>query len=481
VRYAQPPTGERRWTMPVAAAKAPGVVQATKAGPSCAQAGSAPGASATASASKDCLFLNVTTPKTMTAGQKLPVMVWWHGGGYTSGSGSAYDAQRLASRGNAIVVTVNYRLGVFGYLSLPGLAGSGDFDLADQIMATRWARQNAAAFGGDPGNITVFGESAGAMSACALLTSPQASGLVDKVAMSSGGACQLSWPQDGLVPGTPPQTPYVDLADGQKLGTAEAKTLGCTGASALSCLRGKPTADLLKIFPDFADVLAYGTPLLPQNPATAVQSGQVLQVPVLSSGNHDEERAFVGGAQKVKPFLTAQTYPGYLKQAFGASAAQVAQQYPLSAYPSAAIAWSTVITDSSWACPTLAGNAALARHGSAVYGAEFDDPNAPDVNQAASRTFDPGAAHASDIPYLFDVTGKNLLASPGQQALSNAMIDYWTSFARTGTPAAAGEPGWPKLSGTSGPTLQMNPAGIKTVDVSAEHHCAFWATVPSAT
>jgi para-nitrobenzyl esterase len=116
-----------------------------------------------------------------------------------------------------------------------------------------------------------------------------------------------------------------------------------------------------------------------------------------------------------------------------------------------------------------------------VYGAEFDDPNAPDVNQVASKTFDPGAAHASDIPYLFDVTGKNLLASPGQQAHSNAMIDYWTSFARTGTPAAAGEPGWPKLSGTSGPTLQMNPAGIKTVDVSAEHHCAFWATVPSAT
>jgi para-nitrobenzyl esterase len=407
--YAQPPTGARRWTMPVAPPRPSGTVQATKPGPSCAQAGSAPGASATSSASEDCLFLNVTTPKTMRAGHKLPVMVWWHGGGYTSGSGSAYDAQRLASRGHVIVVTVNYRLGVFGYLSLPGLPGSGDFGLADQILATRWAKSNAAAFGGDPGNITVFGESSGAMSACALLTSPQAKGLVDKVAMSSGGTCQLSWPKDGLVPSALPQTPYVDLADGQKLGVAEAKTLGCAAASALSCLRGKPVKALLKIFPLFSDVLAYNTPLLPANPATAVQSGLVLDIPVLSSGNHDEERAFVGGAQKVKPFFTAKTYPAYLKAAFGAGAAKVARQYPLSAYPNAATAWATLITDVSWACPTLAGNAALAAHGSAVYGAEFDDPNAPDVNMVATKTFKPGATHASDIPYLFDLTGKNLL------------------------------------------------------------------------
>jgi para-nitrobenzyl esterase len=290
------------------------------------------------------------------------------------------------------------------------------------------------------------------MSACALFSSPQASGLVDKVAMSSGGGCQLYWPQDGLVPSAPPQTPYVDLADGQKLGVTEAKTLGCAAASALSCLRGKPVKGLLKIFPVFADVLAYNTPLLPRNPATAVQSGQVLDIPVLSSGNHDEERAFVGGAQKVKPFFTAKTYPAYLKAAFGASAGRVA-------------------------CPTLAGNAALAAHGSAVYGAEFDDQNAPDVNNVAAKTFKPGAAHASDIPYLFDLTGKNLLRGAAQQALSNAMIGYWSSFARTGVPSAAGEPAWPKLTGSGGPTLQMNPDGIRTTDVAAEHHCGFWKTV----
>jgi para-nitrobenzyl esterase len=477
IRYAQAPTGQRRWTMPVAPPKASGIVQAAKPGPSCAQTSAATGAAATASSSEDCLFLNVTTPTTMRAGAKLPVMVWWHGGGYTSGSGSAYDAQRLASRGHVMVVTVNYRLGVFGYLSLPGLTGSGDFGLADQILATRWAKQNAAAFGGDPDNLTVFGESAGAMSACALLSSPQAKGLVDKVAMSSGGACQLSWPQSGLVPGDPPQTPYVDLADGQKLGVAEAKTLGCAAASALSCLRGKPAKDLLKIFPNFSDVLAYNTPLLPRNPATAVLTGQVLHIPVLSSGNHDEERAFVGGAQKVKPFFTATTYPGYLKAAFGADATKVAQQYPLSKYPNAATAWATLITDDSWACPTLTGNAALAAHGSTVYGAEFDDPNAPDVNQVKTSSFDPGAAHASDIPYLFDLLGKNYLRGSAQQALANTMISYWTSFARTGTPTAVGQPAWPKLTDTGGPTLQLDPGSIRTVDVAAEHHCSVWKTI----
>jgi hypothetical protein len=123
------------------------------------------------------------------------------------------------------------------------------------------------------------------------------------------------------------------LADGRKLGVTEAKTPGCTAASALSCLRGKPVKDLLKIFPAFSDVLAYNTPLLPRNPATAVLSGRVLHSLVLSSGNHDEERAFVGGAEKVKPFFTAKTYPAYLKAAFGASAGRVARQYPLSKYP----------------------------------------------------------------------------------------------------------------------------------------------------
>jgi para-nitrobenzyl esterase len=472
VRYAEAPTGDRRWTDPVAPPKPAGTVDATKAGPSCAQAGSAPGADATASTSEDCLFLNVTTPKDLHPGEKLPVMVWWHGGGYTSGSGAAYDAQRLAAGGRVMVVTVNYRLGVFGYLSLPGLAGSGDFGLADQILATRWARDNAAAFGGDPQNLTVFGESSGAMSACAALTSPAAAGLADKVALSSG-SCQLSWPQDGLLPGVPPGTPYVGLPDAEQFGSAQAQTLGCTGPDALTCLRGRPVADLLKIFPNFSNVLAYGTPLLPADPAQAQRDGKTPPIPVLSGGNQAEESAFVGGVQKVQPFVTPESYPALLRSAFGDRADAVAAQYPLAAYPNAPTAWATVITDSSWACPTLAGNVAFAAHGSPVHGYEFADPSAPDVNQAASPDFAPGAAHATDTPYLFDLTGKNLLTTPEQQRLSNAMIDYWTSFARTGTPTAADAPAWPVLQDGSGPSLRLAPT-IGLADLAAEHRCGFW-------
>ena len=166
-------------------------------------------------------------------------MVWSHGGGYTSGAASAYDAQRLADKGDVIVVTVNNRLGVFGYLACPGWPAAAISAWPTQIAAAEWAQANAAAFGGDPRNMTLFGESDGAMSACALLTSPQAAGLVDKVAMSSGGTCLLNWPENGLVYGSPPQTPYVDRPTSEALGMAEAKTLGCAAASTLvlACMR----------------------------------------------------------------------------------------------------------------------------------------------------------------------------------------------------------------------------------------------------
>ena len=475
VRYAEAPIGPRRWTLPVAPPTPEGTVAATAPGPACAQSSGVPGADATSSPDEDCLFLNVTTPKDLRPGEKLPVMVWWHGGGYTTGSGAVYDAQRLASQGRVMVVTVNYRLGVFGYLSLPGLSGSGDFGLADQMLATRWARDNAPALGGDPGNVTVFGESAGAMSACAMLTSPGARGPADKVAMSSG-YCLLDWPQDGQLPGVPPSTPYVALPDAEAFGSSQAQAVGCTGPDTVGCLRGKPVTDLLPIAPSFANMLAFGTPMLPVDPARAVRDGVTPTIPILSGGNQAEARAFVGGMLKIQPFVTPETYPALLRNAFADQADAVAAQYPLSGYPNAATAWSAVITDSSWACPTLAGNAAMARGGATVHGYEFADTTAPDVNQAGSPDFDPGPAHATDVGYLFDLTGRSLLHTPEQQRLAEAMVAYWTSFARTGTPAAPGAPAWPALTGTDGPSLQLAPT-IAPVDVAAEHRCGFWASV----
>src|SRR5690606_16293124 len=195
----------------------------------------------------------------------LRVMAWLQCGGYTTGRGSTYDARRLAARGDVIVVTPNYRLGVFGYLGLEGLPGSGTFGLADQIAALRWTKRNAAAFGGDPRNVTVFGESAGGMSTCALLTSPAARGLNDKAIIQSG-SCMIEWVSGTYlpIPGMPTFTPYTSVENNRATGKTAAEQLGCAGADALECMRDKPVSDLMAVHETFASNLAYGTALLPR-------------------------------------------------------------------------------------------------------------------------------------------------------------------------------------------------------------------------
>ncbi|GAB3158952.1 carboxylesterase family protein [Amycolatopsis stemonae] len=474
VRYALAPTGARRWTPPQPAPAAPGVVEATEAGPSCAQTASTPGAKP--SDAEDCLFLNVTTPRGARAGAKLPVMVWWHGGGFTSGSGADYDAQRLADRGNVVVVTVNYRLGVFGYLGLPGLGGSGTFGFADQLAGTRWAKDNAAAFGGDPGNLTVFGESAGGMAACALLTSPAAAGLVQRIAISSG-SCALSWPAGGLFPGIPAETPYKPVATTQQDGLQAAKTAGCPQPEPLDCLRGLPVAALSKITQTFSDHLSYGTDLLPADPAAAVRDGKVAAIPVLSGGNHDEHNSFVAAAVAADPqAITPQTYPRLVAAAFGANAPQVLQRYPLTAFPSAPVAWAHVITDSAWSCRTLAADRQLAAK-TRVYGYEFADPDPPDVTGTPSGELSHGAAHATDLPYLFDLGGKNEVGEPGRAHLAETMIDYWSSFARTGVPSAQGVPAQQAMTPDSRAVLSLAPGAVRLDDTAAAHHCDLWQPI----
>ncbi|GAA4291048.1 carboxylesterase family protein [Actinomadura luteofluorescens] len=427
IPYAQPPTGALRWTLPREPRPWSGVKDVGKPGKDCAQGSPGP----KNPSSEDCLYVNVTAPREHHG--SLPVMVWLHGGGFTQGSGKDYDAVRLATEGKAVVVTVNYRLGMFGYLGLPGLAGSGDFGFADQIAALRWARRNASAFGGDPRNVTVFGQSAGAMSTCALLTSPAARGLFDKAVISSG-SCGLRWPAGGLFPGAPADRPYVPVAQGQADGLVVAEELNCTGAGALACLRGKTTAELLPHSPSFADHLAYGTRLLPRDPAVALRAGAFAHVPVLIGGTRDEARSFVAGAIQYDPeLITARTYPRLLKEAFGRHAGRVAARYPLSRFPSAGLAWATVLTDASWACSTLAGARDLAAR-TTVYSYEFADEDAPNVNGLHVPDVPQGAAHATDLPYLFDLGGRDLLVNRERKGLARTMVGYWSAFARTGDP-----------------------------------------------
>ncbi|OZF40546.1 carboxylesterase [Rhodococcus sp. 14-2483-1-1] len=473
IRYAEPPVGDLRWAPPQPLPMSRADSDAAVAGSECPQSSTESGGAQ--STDEDCLFLNVTTPL-VKSNDPLPVMVWWHGGGFTSGSGSAYEAQRIASEGNVIVVTVNYRLGMLGYLGLPGLRGSGNFGFADQIHSLRWVNDNAAAFGGDPDNVTVFGESAGGMAACAVLTSPAAQGLVDKAAIMSG-SCALDFPADSIYPGVPEQRPYVSLADNEATGIEVAKQLGCSGSNTLECLRALPIDSLVAQGQNFSDDLAYDTELLPADPARAVEAGAALDVPVFSGGNRAEQNSFVGGALLADPStVTADSYPTLLSDAFGSDAARVADLYPLQNFPSAALAWASATTDAGWSCPTYRNNRALAAD-APVYSYEFADTGTADVSGVGASGVPQDAAHATDMPYFFDIAGHDLLKTPAQHDLARTMIAYLTSFAHTGTPSADGAPLWPRTTDTATPVLQFVSDNISVIDADAEHHCDFWNTL----
>ncbi|OZD85529.1 carboxylesterase/lipase family protein [Rhodococcus sp. 05-339-2] len=470
IRYAEPPVGDLRWSPPQPLPTSDDDADATAPGSQCPQSSAESGGTPTTD--EDCLFLNVTTPL-VTSNEPLPVMVWWHGGGFTSGAGSAYEAQRIASEGNVIVVTVNYRLGMLGYLGLPDLDGGGNFGFADQIQSLRWVNDNAAAFGGDPDNVTVFGESAGGMAACAALTSPAAQGLVDKVAIMSG-SCALNFPTDSIYPGVPEQRPYVALADNEATGAEVAKQLGCSGSGAIECLRALPVDALVAQGQNFSNRLAYGTELLPADPARAVEAVAALDVPVFSGGNRAEQNSFVGGALLADPTsVTADSYPALLADAFGPEADRVADLYPLQNFSSAALAWASATTDAGWSCPTYRNNRALAVN-APVYSYEFADTGTADVSGVGASGVPQDAAHATDMPYFFDIAGHDLLKTPAQHDLARTMIAYLTSFAHTGTPSADNAPPWPRTTADVSPVLQFVSDDISVIDADAEHHCDFW-------
>ena len=189
IPYAAPPVGALRWKAPQPVQPWSGVKDATKLSSACPQQANAEAPSG--STNEDCLYLNVTTPKQQSAKPRA-VVVWIPGGGFFSGTGNSYEASKMAARGDVVVVTVNYRLGIFGFFGYPGLPASGTYGIQDQQAALRWVQRNARAFGGDPRNVTVAGESAGGMSVCAQLTSPTSTGLFSKAVMQSG-SCAFNW------------------------------------------------------------------------------------------------------------------------------------------------------------------------------------------------------------------------------------------------------------------------------------------------
>jgi para-nitrobenzyl esterase len=445
IPFAAAPVGENRWRDPQPVRPWQGVRDATTPAPACAQA---PQIGMPGSETEDCLYLNVTTPAGR-AGKPRPVMVWIHGGGFTSGSGGTYDARRLATMNDVVVVTINYRLGVFGFFGYPGLPGSGAFGIADQQAALKWVQRNARAFGGDARNVTIFGESAGGLSVCAQLASPAAAGLFHKAIIQSG-ACGVTFP--GQPPGTF-ATLWRPRGEIEQLGAAQ--RLGCQD---IACLRALPVAKLLPVHTVFS-FPAFGTRVLPIDPLLAQNTGRLRRVPTMIGSTHDEANLFAAFASPAP--VPDSEYRANAAGLFGErNADQVVARYPLNDNGDARDELAAALTDGSWACPT---HTARQRLGARVSGYEFAERGVP-MFFPGMPPFPGGygAYHGSELAMLF---GFGLDLTPEQQKLSDYMIAAWGRFARTG------DPGWRA-------DVQSLAAGvIKPADFAKDHKCDFWGTL----
>jgi para-nitrobenzyl esterase len=461
IPYAAPPVGSLRWRPPQPAARWHGIRDATQFAPHCAQPASPFGLAGT---SEDCLYLNVFTPSSARPGVAAPVMVWIHGGALVTGESDDYDPAALVARG-VVVVTLNYRLGALGFLAHPALTAespnraSGNFGLLDQQAALRWVRRNARSFGGNPGNVTVFGESAGGLSVHSQLASPLAAGLFQRAIVQSGAYL--------LAP--PP------LAAAEAAGAAFASQAGCADQSA-ACLRSLPVEAILARQAGASPTVdGY---LLTRSLGDAFASGAVNQVPVIQGSNHDEWRLFVALAEAESGVpLSASAYVPTVAATLGismAAAVALTAAYPLSAYPSPSVALGAVGTDAIFACNARRVAGLLSQH-LPTYQYEFNDPDAPQ-RFFPSLSFPTGAYHAAELQYLFTLTrGTQPVFTPGQVELSQTMVRYWTQFAWAGNPNSPGTPDWPRYDATSQRFQALVPGASATATgFAADHKCALF-------
>jgi para-nitrobenzyl esterase len=508
IPYAAAPVGDLRWKPTQPHARWHAVLDATRYAPHCPQPA---GAFGRATETEDCLFLNVFTPterherhdgRDHDNGRNdhdrhdgrddhdrrdgrddhgdhgnhgnhgdhglRPVMVWIHGGALVTGESDDYDATQLVEQGDVLVVTINYRLGALGFLAHPALTAeaadhaSGNYGLMDQQEALRWVSRNIARFGGDPSRVTIFGESAGGLSVHAHLASSGSHGLFQRAIVESG-AYQLAQPE---------------LATGEAAGAAFAAAAGCAAQTA-ACLRGLSVAQVLAAAsagPGASPVIDHK--VLTQSIGAAFATGQFNRVPVIEGSNHDEWRLFVGGAELVSGPGTAAGYPAAIQATLGvpaAVAAFLATQYPAASFPSPDLALSALGTDAIFTCNARAAAQLLSRF-VPTFAYEFNDENAPQ-RFLPPVSFPYGAAHASEIQYLFDlpVAVPSPALDAAQQRLSAAMIDYWTTFARTGQPSSSGTPRWAGYQAASDTMQSLAPAEPRPeTGFAADHKCALW-------
>jgi para-nitrobenzyl esterase len=471
IPYAAPPIGDLRWKAPRPPASWSDVRDAFEAGSPCPQTGRL------ASTNEDCLYLNVWAPHG-GARRDLPVMVFIHGGGQRTSAANEYNADWLVTRGTPIVyVSMNYRLNIFAFFAHKGLSaedpelGSGNYATLDQQQALRWVRDNIANFGGDPGNVTIFGESGGAQAVCVLLASPPARGLFHR-AISQSGPCQWQY--------------YPSLAASEQRGADTAAELGCKEANPLSCLRSLPTNVVLAkergaISDTAAAQPAWGSGVFPLPLREAIASGQFARVPLLQGSNRDEGMFQLASLYDGRgSAVTPTQYPVILKEYFGQSrVAAILKQYPLANYTTPMYALIAALTDSGMVTNNRIGlcNLHLANQLAAphvpLYSYEFADRTAPYPTPIFEAPGDlVGAAHTKELSYLFH---QNEL-TPAQRKLSDIMIQYWTNFAATGNPNGKDLPNWPPYAANEPMVMRFDATRVGAdTEFYTRYKCKFWA------
>jgi para-nitrobenzyl esterase len=444
IPYAEPPVGALRWRAPRPPAAWTEPLDASALGPACEQTEG--GLGQTGPYSEDCLTLNVWTPQP-AASAGAPVMVFIHGGAWVHGSSNqpTYDGAALAAAG-VVVVSMNYRLGAFGFLAHPALTAedehgsSGNLGLLDQQLALAWVQANVTGFGGDPDNVTVFGESSGAMSVCAHAVSPLAQGLFRR-GLGESGSC--------VIFSTPLRAPAgSSVASAESLGVAIAAELGCgTAADTLACMRGKTAAEVLAASPGSLDLEGGATLspnidgyVLPEAPAAAFAAGRINPLDGFLAGtNRDEATLFT--AQTM--IASEADYEAAVNRLLPSHADDALALYPAASYATPKDAYNTLITDVLFVCPTRAQLRAMADRGTAAYMYQLTRTTPFGVLSGL------GVYHGSELPFVFG----NLTARSGMtaadRAFSSQLIGYWTRFATSGAPGGTGAAAWPAYTQAS--------------------------------
>jgi para-nitrobenzyl esterase len=445
IPYAAPPVGDARWKPPAPAKQWSGVLKASDFGPACIQPkaqGNGIYVQDLGALSEDCLTLNIWTPANAS---KAPVFVWIHGGALRTGSSkeTLYDGTSLAARG-VIVVSINYRLGVLGYLAHPQLSSesregvSGNYGTLDQVEALRWVQQNIGAFGGDPKNVTIAGESAGGLSVMYLMAAPPARGLFAKAIAQS--AYMISTPVL--------KEEKFGAPSAEASGSALAGRLGASGISALRAMDAQKLSDAAGAV-GFAPFGAVDGKILPRQLVDVFDRGEQARVPLLAGFNSGEIRSLTVLAPR--PPASSAEYEAAIRARYGDRATEFLRLYPSSNMQESVFATSRDAMY-GWTAERLARKQTAAGAPAFLY---LFDHGYPAADSVGLHAF-----HASELPYTFgmlDRTPPNwpkIPATSEEAELSEAMVGYWSSFAKTGRPTASGQPDW-QAFGSVGAYMQF--------------------------